>query len=354
MSISKKRIILSAVFSCSILLSGCGMLEGLGVDKEENLDIDQEVTYLKETEEGKTEQNEESEKATVAQELYLFNKDGLVVPKSFQLPATNEPAQQVIEYLIEGGPITNILPNGFRAVLPQDTTVQGIAIKDGTATVDFSNEFVNYNSKDEQKIAQSITWTLTQFDTIENVKIWLNGKEITEMPESGFKVADKGMSRDQGINLHVDSPLDITATSPMTLYYLAENEGEIMYVPVTKRVQIDDNKLQTAINELINGPEPGDGLTSYFQPKLQLLDEPKVEDGVVTLNFNEFLYHSADGEKKIVSEHVLNALVLTLTEQEGINSVSVQVNGKDDLLTEGGEKLSEPVTRPEKVNTGSF
>jgi germination protein M len=46
--------------------------------------------------------------------------------------------------------------------------------------------------------------------------------------------------------------------------------------------------------------------------------------------------------------------VLSLTEQQGIESVAVTVNGEAELVTESGQKLSEPVTRPEKVNTGSF
>jgi germination protein M len=77
-----------------------------------------------------------------------------------------------------------------------------------------------------------------------------------------------------------------------------------------------------------------------------------VEDGKVTLNFNESIFNKA--EDKIVSEHILNSLVLSLTEQKGIESVAVTVNGKAELVNDKGEKLSEPVTRPENVNTGSF
>jgi germination protein M len=50
----------------------------------------------------------------------------------------------------------------------------------------------------------------------------------------------------------------------------------------------------------------------------------------------------------------LNALVLSLTEQKGIESVAVTVDGKAEIVNENGEKLTEPVTRPENVNTGSF
>ena len=56
----------------------------------------------------------------------------------------------------------------------------------------------------------------------------------------------------------------------------------------------------------------------------------------------------------MVSQNVLNSLVFSLTEQTDIKSVSVTVDGKAELVREEGDKLTEPVTRPEHVNTGSF
>jgi germination protein M len=70
------------------------------------------------------------------------------------------------------------------------------------------------------------------------------------------------------------------------------------------------------------------------------------------LNFNENIFGSF--EEKEISQHLLDALVLSLTEQEGVEKVAVQVNGKTDIKNDNGKKLTEPVTRPEKVNTGSF
>ena len=87
-------------------------------------------------------------------------------------------------------------------------------------------------------------------------------------------------------------------------------------------------------------------------PDVALLDTPTVVDGKATVNFNESILGSFK-EKKI-SQSTLNALVLSLTEQPGIEGVEVQVNGSAELLNENGKPLSEPVVRPEKVNTGSF
>ena len=37
-----------------------------------------------------------------------------------------------------------------------------------------------------------------------------------------------------------------------------------------------------------------------------------------------------------------------------MKNVSIQVNGKANLMDEKGEKLTKPVDRPENVNTGGF
>jgi germination protein M len=352
LSINKKLTWVSAILLFSFLLSGCGLLNSEGKKK---IDPPKEVTYedkgeidaAKETTAGE----KEAVKNMVQTELYLLDKDGYVVPETLALPKTEGIAKQAIDYLVQNGPVTEMLPNGFKAVLPADTQAS-VNIKDGVATVDFSKEFAKYKAKDELKILQSVTWTLTQFDSVEKVKIQVNGKELTEMPVNGTPIG-KGLSRADGININTNDVVDLANTRPVTVYYLGGEEDSYYYVPVTKRVnnKVTDN-VEAAVNELIEGPSYNTNLLSDFVSGVKLLDKPKIENGKVTLNFNESIFGSF--KEKIVSQHLLNTLVLSLTEQKGIESVSIQVNGKSELVNEKGQKLSEPVTRPEKVNTGSF
>ncbi|WP_226526291.1 GerMN domain-containing protein [Metabacillus niabensis] len=341
------------VLASSLLLSGCGLFNAEEATKE--IDPPQDVTITEEgakveTENAKSDQAEE----TITSQLYLIDKSGFVVPYSMNLPKTDSVAKQSLEYLVEGGPVSNMLPNGFKAVLPADTQVLGVNIKDGTAVADFSKEFNNYKKEDEAKILQAITWTLTQFDNVEKVKIWVNGHEQKEMPVNSTPIQD-GVSREDGINHDSTDVVDITNTKPLTVYYMAESDGQPYYVPVTKRISNEEtDPIVSAVNELTEGPSPSLGLMSDFQDSVELLSAPKYEDGKVTLDFNESIFGSFDEEQKIISSDVLNTLVLTLTEQEGIESVAVTVNGKAELINENGEKLTEPVTRPAKVNTGSF
>lgn len=348
MSKNKVKPLVTAVFASTLLLSGCGLF---GNEVQKKVDPPKQVTETKANPTKETAGKTEDVEGTVKTELYLINKDGFVVPQTLTLPKTNSVAKQALEHLVANGPVTDMLPNDFRAVLPEETQVS-VNIKDGVAVVDFSKEFKNYQPEDERKILESITWTLTQFDTVKKVKLQMNGHPLTEMPVNGTPISEN-LSRATGINLDTAGVTDITNTKPVTVYYLGGEEGEYYYVPVTKRVNTSEkNNIVAVVNELVKGPNTKSNLASEFMSDVELLEAPKVENGKVTLNFNESIYGSF--EEKIVSERLLNALVLSLTEQKGIESVAVTVNGKADLVDDKGEKLSEPVTRPEKVNTGSF
>jgi germination protein M len=351
----------ASVIASTMLLTGCGLF---GTDKAvQEIDPPQDVSYLedgqalqqseKQGENQTGAKEEQNVTETVKRELYLIDKNGFVVPQTLELPKTDAVAKQALEYLVEGGPISEILPNGFRAVLPADTRVLGVKLeKDGTIIADFSREFTNYKPEDEKKILQAITWTLTQFDKVKRVKIRINGHDQTVMPVNGTPIQD-GVSRKDGINIDTSGVVDITNTHPVTVYFLAQEDDQTYYVPVTRMVSNKEkDSIVAVVNELIKGPSYTSGLLSDFQADVKLLDKPKYENGKVTLNFNEAIYGSK--EKNIISEHVLNSLVLSLTEQEGIESVAITVNGKADLVKEDGESLAEPVTRPENVNTGSF
>lgn len=359
-----KSKVATLLFSSVLLLTGCGLLGGEGKNNE--IDPPQDITYLEDGEslESNTANEsidqeaeagqEQADVETMMRELYLFDKNGLVVSQTLELPKVEGVAKQALEYLVQNGPVQEILPNGFQAVLPPDTQVLGVNIEGNTIVADFSNEFINYSPENEMKILQAITWTLTQFDNIEIVKIRINGHDQTVMPVNSTPIGN-GVSRADGINLDTTEVVDITSTHSVTVYYLAENDGSTYYVPVTQRVDNSvNNDFVAVVNALVNGPSYSSALLSEFNTDAKLITEPKYENGKLTLNFNEAILGSFDENKNIISKHVVDTLVLSLTEQKGVDSVSILVNGEANLINEEGNPISETVTRPETVNTGSF
>lgn len=356
MSKVKKGTLGILMLLASVWLTGCGLFGSETKDQMDppaDVSLVEDESVLEETNgDGKVVGSDEATVETkVKTELYLIDKHGYVVPQTLELPKSEGVAKQAVEYLVKGGPVTELLPNGFRAVIPADTQLSVKITKD-VAVVDFSKEFANYPKEDELKILQAITWTLTQFDTVEKVELRVNGKELKEMPVNGTPISE-GLSRASGINIDTSDVVDITNTKAVTVYYVGGEEGANYYVPVTRRVsETNEDNITAAVNELVKGPSISSKLLTAFVPDVALLDTPTVIDRKVTLNFNESILGSF--KEKKVSQSILNALVLSLTEQKGIESVEVQVEGSTDLLNEEGKALSEPVVRPEKVNTGSF
>ncbi|ETI67851.1 GerMN domain-containing protein [Neobacillus vireti] len=350
MSKNKAKILGVTVLSSTVMLSGCGLFGG---ETKKKIDPPKTVAIGDKNASKETAAKEKGQvENTVKTELYLIDKNGYVVPQTLNLPKTTSVAKQALEYLVANGAITNLLPNHFRAVLPEDTVPTVDISKDGVATVDFSKEFKNYQPEDEMKILQSVTWTLTQFNNINSVKLKMNGHELTEMPVNGTPISEH-LSRASGINLDTADVVDITNTKPLTVYYVGGEENSYYFVPVTRRVSNKEKDNYVAVvNQLIKGPSGKSPLVSEFMSDVKLLEAPKYADGTVTLNFNKNIFGGI--EDKEISQSLLDALVLSLTEQNGVEKVAVQVDGKADIKNDKGKKLSEPVTRPEKVNTGSF
>ncbi|MFT4416528.1 GerMN domain-containing protein [Fredinandcohnia humi] len=349
-----KSTLAATVITSSVLLSGCGLfsvqeeVEQMDPPQEEAVE-QTETTGEEQATTGNTD-TEEATTETVKRDLFLIDENGLVVPYSVDLPKADGAARQVLEYLVAGGPVTEMLPDGFRAVIPQDTQVD-VNMKDDTIIADFSKEFETYNAEDEAKILQAITWTLTQFENVKNVEIRVNGHILEEMPVNGTPIPED-LSRADGINLDNGDIVDITNSRPVTLYFYVQNDEIEYYVPVTKRIEnTEKDKVTAVVNALIDGPGFKTKLLSEFHPDVELLGST-IDDGKVTLDFNEAIFGSFN--EKMISKNVLNTLVLSLTEQPDIKSVAITVDGNADILSEDGKPLSEPVTRPANVNTGSF
>ncbi|MCF6408694.1 GerMN domain-containing protein [Pseudalkalibacillus salsuginis] len=356
----RKIIFVSLLTGLLLLMSGCGLL----TEKTNNeIDPPQEVNFLddgeslEETGEDKdalADGKDAPAGATESHQLqvYLIDENGLVVPQTMKMPSAEDPAKQVVEYLVNDGKASNYIPNGMRAVLPAGTEVLGMNIDQGTATVDFSKEFKEYAAEDELRILQSLTYTLTQFDNVHAVKIKINGEDQKVMPVNQTPIGEN-MTRADGINIETNGVVDVTGSKTVTVYFIGQNgDDEFYYVPVTRKVNSNENLVKATVDELLNGPSIQSGLLTDMRNEAELVSAPVEEGGVVTLDFNEAIL----GEQKntAISDAVLNSLVLSLTELTGIEKVQIKVNGTNEVVSQDGKLLTEPVSRPVNVNTVEF
>jgi germination protein M len=343
----KARVLLLLGVCCSLfVLAACfdGEQSSVEMDPPENAEaVNEDEENVPDTDQE--EYTSEIGLDTVARELYLIDANGMVASQMIELPLldSQEVATQVLEYLVVDGPVTEIIPNGFRAVLPAGTEILGLNLEeDGTMIVDLSEEFTDYAPADELKIVESVTHTLTQFDNVEQVKLWVNGMPLAEMPVNGTPLGS-GYSRANGINITSSDVTDFLKSEAVTMYYPASLQENRYYVPVTQYVEtLKGNEFQSIIDSLISGPGFGTNVVHVFNTGVTLVEEPVLNEGILELTFNEAVLQDAD--TTVIADEVVETIVRTLTAIEEIEAVDIKVQNKDQLNNENGESYSEPVT----------
>lgn len=324
--------------------------EDVEVIEDDSSDVGEEEEAVDE-EAIDEEDGEDLESAeTVDREIYVFDQDGMVVPQTFELPKSDAAAMQVLEYMVKDGPVTELLPNGFQAVLPSETGILGVNLKeDGTAIVDVSEEFKEYQAEDELRILQAITHTLTEFEDIDKIKLWMNGYELNEMPVNGTPITE-GYSKANGINIMTNEQPDLLHSTALTTFLPKQYKETFYYVPVTQYYHGDENNIFTEmIEDLVMPTGTNSQFMQVFNDGTKLLNEPSINDGVLQLEFSEDILH--EKENGVIADEVMETLVRTLTEQEEVEAIEVTVEEQDTLINETGHTYEEPVTKEHFVQS---
>lgn len=201
------------------------------------------------------------------------------------------------------------------------------------------------DAEEEINMVSSIVNTLTEFDTIEQVQILVNGEEREELTH-GTDISQPIMRG--SVNLEsVDMELDDSANRVQVFF---ESESSGCMVPVTRTV-FSNADVDTAVLELLKGPKEA-GLLGCI-PKGTGLISVKQQDGVVTINmskqFKEIM-DAADGGQAAVK-----ALVLTCSQFPDVTEVKLQVEGQPFTLDqETFGRIDVVNTQEEALMTAAF
>ncbi|NLD47612.1 MAG: GerMN domain-containing protein, partial [Clostridiaceae bacterium] len=180
----------------AVLLSGCQ----IPVDKiisnnpeEEKLNTTtaqpkktDDINSIKETQKNETTKEPVTTGITddmVEVTVYYKDKEGMLVPITRTIKKEEGIAKAVLRSMVDAEiNRKQAKAYGLIPVLPENTEIKGISIKEEIATVDFNEHVLNYaDKKSEQNIVAAIVYALTEFKTINGVKILINGKEHTSL-----------------------------------------------------------------------------------------------------------------------------------------------------------------------------
>lgn len=235
-------------------------------------------------------------------------------------------AKDLVEGLIIGGQKNNIIPNGFRSIIPPDVSIKNIELKDKILTIDFSKELLEVNKKDEEKMIEAIIYTLTSIDGIDKVIIKVEGEVLSKLPNSKTNLPTV-LDKSYGINKNYDLT-NLNNIISYTTYYTSTYNDSKYYVPVTKYINSKDNDIvKIIIKELSSSPIYETNLMSYLNTNATLNNYELLENNL-KLNFNESLLNDID-EKNILEEVIYTISLSMDNIYKDLESVSFLVNNEE-------------------------
>ena len=231
----------------------------------------------------------------------------------------------LIETLTIDGKKKEIIANGFRALIPKGTKILNLSLNDKILTIDFSNEFNNISEEYEDKLIESLVYTLTSIDGIDKIEILVNGKKLTKLPNSNKELPEY-LDKNYGIN-KVYELTSLNDIDSYTLYYVNSYNDESYYVPVTKYVNNENqDKVKIIIDELATSLTYETNLMSYLDANVKLLDY-EIIDNKIKLNFNNSIL--SDITSNVILEEVMYTVGLSLVDELDANEVIFQVNNEE-------------------------
>ena len=259
-------------------------------------------------------------------EVFLIDKEGYVARSKVSISYSNSKdyAKKLIELLIIGGKYEEKIPNGFKAIIPTDTKINGISINNDEITIDLSKEFLELKDESEEKAIEALTYNLTSIDNISKVYILVDGKKIS-MLNSSKKNVIQPFTRKDGINKKYDvtNYKDVNKT---TVYYVSKANNDFYYVPITRVNNDKRDKIKIIIDELTSSHIYETNLMSFLNYNANLMIY-SFDDDKLLLNFNDYLFD--DANEKSILEEVVYSICLSIRDNYDINEVIFLVDGKE-------------------------
>ena len=278
---------------------------------ENNLDIKEELEYV----------NTEVESSPI----FLMDQNSYVALTNVAVNEANieSKARQLIKVLTIGG-MDSKIPSGFSAIIPPNTEVLNLSYENGIIKVDFSKDLLDVSENIKKKMVESIVYTLTSIDKVDGVIIYVEGDILTKLPKSKINLPST-LNKTFGINKEFDltSTKDIT---DVTIYYINQISDNYYYVPVTKYINDDRDKMSIIIDELSSSLDVNKNLMSFLNEGTKLVSS-EIAEGNMYLDFNSDILNDSVGED--ISKETLDVISLSVGANFEVKSVVLSVDEKE-------------------------
>ena len=212
--------------------------------------------------------------------IYLLNKDNYLVKVDI-LINPEEVSEQALE-ILKNLYTSNKKYNNLKGLIPSNTKINKIDYVNNTLIIDFSSDLLKVNKDLEEKVIESIVYSLLEIKGVNNIQIKIDGKIVNKLEKSNITLPDI-LDNSFGINktFAINSLKDIQS---VVLYYVFNNDNSDYYVPVTKYINSREDKVKIIIDSLKGSFTSSTNLKSYLNYKD--IKDYSLDNDILTITFN--------------------------------------------------------------------
>ena len=257
--------------------------------------------------------NKDDKKSEEKEDIYLKtvvfkDEDNELIPVSINFHSQVE-LEQEVRNRINLMKSDELKRYGLYPVLSKDLEVLSVGLENKVLTLNLNDQIVA--NKDDMSILEALTFTMTDYDNIDRLKIQINGKDISHLPNSTIPVSS--LTKNLGLNNFVETSSLLHETIPVMVYNEKVIHQYSYYIPTT--IRIDEND---SVNEQVKT------ILSQIQGKIQVVDT-SLKNGVLTVKLGSNIL--LDNEK--IDQTLEDLIVLSLSSLKGVKDVKIKINNED-------------------------
>ena len=224
------------------------------------------------------------------------------------------------------------------SLLSPEAEIISYEIENGDVTLNLNREFLDYTMCTERQLLSSLVWSLTEHEDISRVFFKIEGERVNNLNTALY--VGSGLTRSMGINVEMETVS--MNNQNILLYFLTGDTVYDYLIPVTRVVDAAYDPFIYVISALTAGAR-GERYISVFSHTARLLEAPLLTDNIMTLNFDSGLFF--DTRQTKVSAAAMKQLIMSLTEFEEVESVSVLIDGSSRIFDNQSRPIAVPASR---------
>lgn len=257
--------------------------------------------------------------------IYLLNKNILVETKIVSNSKTDilEQIKDIIASLTINSPKSKYIDDIYLPLIPENTKVLNLSLENNLLKINFSKEFLNVNKDTEEKVIESLIYSLTKLDEVKEIMLFVENEKLDSLPISKKKLP-LTLTKSFGIN-KVYNVNNLFTMDVLNLYYYTNINDEYHLVPVSIFTNNSKDKVEIIIEELKSSPIHQSNLMSFLSSNAKLLDY-EIKENTIRLEFSSYLLDNFFNDSLI--EEVKYAISKSFEDTLGVTDVNLVVNGE--------------------------